>query len=81
MTQTTMNQIKQLIYFHAPDKETVDRMLAFLDANDNLIAAQDRLIDALKDSNKKQKEIIEAQKNLCSLQEKQIQVLSERNAQ
>jgi len=81
MTQTTMNQIKQLIYFHAPDKETVDRMLAFLDANDNLVKAQDRLIAAYKDSNKKQKEIIEAQKNLCSLQEKQIQVLSERNAQ
>jgi restriction endonuclease S subunit len=78
---STLKQIKQLVYFHAPDKETVDRMLAFLDANDNLIAAQDRLIDALKDSNKKQKEIIEAQKNLCSLQEKQIQVLSERNAQ
>ena len=76
-----MNQIKQLIYFHAPDKETLDRMLAFLDANDNLVKAQDRLIAAYKDSNKKQKEIIEAQKNLCSLQEKQIQVLSERNAQ
>jgi hypothetical protein len=78
---STLKQIKQLVYFHAPDKETVDRMLAFLDANDNLIAAQDRLIAAYRDSNKKQKEIIEAQKNLCSLQEKQIQVLSERNAQ
>jgi hypothetical protein len=78
---STLKQIKQLVYFHAPDKETLDRMLAFLDANDNLIAAQDRLIGAYRDSNKKQKEIIEAQKNLCSLQEKQIQVLSERNAQ
>jgi hypothetical protein len=79
MTQT-MKQIKQLVFFHAPDKEHLDRMLAFLDANDNLIAAQDRLIDAYKDSIKKQKEIIEAQKNLCEMQAKQIRVLSERNA-
>jgi restriction endonuclease S subunit len=64
MTQT-MKQIKQLIYFHAPDKETLDRMLAFLDANDNLIAAQERLIDAYKDNIKKQKSL--------------IQTLSERN--
>jgi len=77
---TTLKQIKQLVYFHAPDKETLDRMLAFLDANDNLIAAQDRLIDALKDSNKKQKEIIEAQKELCEMQTTQIRILSERNA-
>ena len=79
MTQT-MKQIKQLVFFHAPDKEHLDRMLAFLDANDNLIAAQDRLIDAYKDNINKQKQIIEAQKNLCALQAKQIQVLSERNA-
>jgi hypothetical protein len=46
MTQT-MKQIKQLVFFHAPDKETLDRMLAFLDANDNLVKVQDRLIDAL----------------------------------
>jgi restriction endonuclease S subunit len=64
MTQT-MKQIKQLVYFHAPDKETLDRMLAFLDANDNLIAAQERLIDAYKDNIKKQKSL--------------IQTLSERN--
>jgi hypothetical protein len=80
MTQT-MNQIKQLVFFHAPDKETLDRMLAFLDANDNLVKAQDRLIDALKDSNKKQKEIISAQKELCEMQTTQIRILSERNTQ
>jgi restriction endonuclease S subunit len=80
MTQT-MNQIKQLVYFHAPDKETLDRMLAFLDANDNLIAAQDRLIDAYKDNIKKQKQIIEAQKELCEMQTTQIRILSERNTQ
>jgi len=78
MTQT-MKQIKQLVFFHAPDKETLDRMLAFLDANDNLIAAQDRLIDAYKDNIKKQKQIIEAQKDLCETQTTQIRVLSERN--
>ena len=78
MTQT-MKQIKQLVFFHAPDKETLDRMLAFLDANDNLIAAQDRLIDAYKDNIKKQKEIIKAQKDLCEMQTTQIRVLSERN--
>lgn len=64
MTQT-MKQIKQLVFFHAPDKETLDRMLAFLDANDNLIVAQERLIDAYKDNIKKQKSL--------------IQTLSERN--
>jgi hypothetical protein len=79
MTQT-MKQIKQLVFFHAPDKETLDRMLAFLDANDNLVKAQDRLIDAYKDNIKKQKQIIEAQKDLCEMQTTQIRVLSERNA-
>jgi hypothetical protein len=64
MTQT-MKQIKQLVFFHAPDKETLDRMLAFLDANDNLVKVQDRLIDAYKDTIKKQKSL--------------IQTLSERN--
>jgi hypothetical protein len=55
----TMEQIKQLVFFHAPDKETLDRMLAFLDANDNLVKVQDRLIDAYKDTIKKQKSLIQ----------------------
>lgn len=65
MTQMTLEQIKQLIFFAAPNQETLDRMLAFLDANNNLIAAQERLIDAYKDNIKKQKSL--------------IQTLSERN--